>query len=450
MAAMTSILSPLRAEFEQLWRSRVEPPDGAAPPRAATPPAAPASAPSRPAAFVHFDPSIVATVAQFTSATRAAASSAGAFAAGALQSGSRATLLRATAATGASIASTAVSLAALDASILAGATLAPDADAAGGAPLGDHAAAFAAAAPASAADDARVTAFAAAHPDVALPALLQYAATGSDRASALVAGMGAGGPAVTAPLAAARAAMTDAARAVDDRLVTLLRARSLHAVSDVIDLMRAVDALLPDGDGLKAFNLLYRMVTESVGAATAWEDTAWILGLDVIFADLYFDGIERALATPDTAPAAWRALLDRRGKPGIAPIQFALAGMNAHINRDLAVAVARTWVAMGPADHGRSTPEFRDYVAINDVLDAIEPQAMAQLATGLFKLADALLEPADGWVAMQVIHAARDLAWTHAVNLAALGIDTDAARAYVAALDAVAADVAAAALVPIP
>src|SRR5262249_11931302 len=151
-----------------------------------------------------------------------------------------------------------------------------------------------------------------------------------------------------------------------------------------IALMRRIEALLPDGDGLKAFNMLYRLVTEAIGAAHGWEDAAFIERLDVLFADLYFGGVQRCLDTPDDAPSAWRALMDRRRRPGIAAIQFALAGMNAHINRDLAVALVETWRAQGLADHGRSTPEYRDYRDVNDVLDRVEPTAMRLLATGLF------------------------------------------------------------------
>ncbi len=173
--------------------------------------------------------------------------------------------------------------------------------------------------------------------------------------------------------------------------------------------MSHIDELLPAGDGLKAFNLLYRMVTQGVGAATTWEDAAWIIRLDLLFADLYFDGVERYLTAPDTAPTSWRTLMEKRRQPGIAAVQFALAGMSAHINRDLAVAVVHTWDAQGPADHGRDTPEFRDYLRVNTILDATEPPAMALLATGLFQLFDNLLSPVDGWTAMAVIHAARDL-----------------------------------------
>jgi hypothetical protein len=228
--------------------------------------------------------------------------------------------------------------------------------------------------------------------------------------------------------------------ASDTTLQALLHGRSINETADVIDLMGRIDALLSDGDGLKSFNFLYRTVTQAVAAAQGWEDAAWILRLDVLFADLYFDGVESCLAAPHAAPAAWRVLMERRFRREVSPVQFALAGLNAHINRDLALAVVRTWLALGPADHGRDTPEFRDYQRINAVLDAVQPGAVKALATGLFAVVDDLLAPVDGWAAMSAVHAARDLAFTNAQNLAAIGLDTDEARALVATIDAVAAE----------
>ena len=442
MAAMTLPAAPVRADFDKLWRARTSPQDDLPPPGASMGDGPP------PSPFVRFDPFTVATVTRCSAAVRAAAQSGAALAAGALQAGAgRAALLRATAATGASIATAALSAATLDASILAGSTVIRDGSTGGASPVDEAAAgAFDAAAPASPDDDASVRAFAASHPDVALPALLQHAAAGNERAASLV---GTLDPTLAAPLEAARAALAATAQATDDALLALVRGRSLKVIPDVVDLMQRIDALLPAGDGLKAFNLLYRMVSEGVNAATTWEDTAWIVRLDVLFADLYFDGIERCLAAPDTAPASWRALMDRRRTSGIAPVQFALAGMSAHINRDLAVAVVHTWQALGPGDHGRSTPEFRDYGRVNAVLDATEPGALQILATGLFQLVYNLLAPVDGWAAMELVHAARDLAWSNAANLGALGLDSDLGRAYVAALDTVAADAARAALVSV-
>jgi len=235
-------------------------------------------------------------------------------------------------------------------------------------------------------------------------------------------------------------------QATDEALLGLLRGRSIQQISDVVDLLVRIDGILPAGDGLKAFNLLYLRVTEQVRDWTAFEDRPWILELDVLFAGFYFDGVETCLTAPQAAPVAWQTLMDRRYQPGVTAVQFALAGMSAHIIRDLAVAVVQTWQRLGPVDHARETIAFRDYLRINDVLDAVEPGAVRELATGLLAALDSALAPVDGWAVMAVIHDLRDHSWTHAENLAVIGLDTDQARAYVDRLDTIAADAGHAAL----
>jgi hypothetical protein len=54
----------------------------------------------------------------------------------------------------------------------------------------------------------------------------------------------------------------------------------------------------PDGDGLKWFNWLYRLVTNAVDAvppAGGWKNPQWLTQLDVVFANLYFSAVESQL-----------------------------------------------------------------------------------------------------------------------------------------------------------
>ena len=75
-------------------------------------------------------------------------------------------------------------------------------------------------------------------------------------------------------------------------------------------------------------------------------DPGFMTELDVTFANLYF-AAAAALSDPAVVPAAWQPLVDRRSAAGIEPIQFALAGMNTHINHDLPLAVVATCAALG-------------------------------------------------------------------------------------------------------
>jgi hypothetical protein len=239
--------------------------------------------------------------------------------------------------------------------------------------------------------------------------------------------------------------------AADAAVLAALRNRSVQSILDVVAVMARIDAALPDGDGLKWFNRLYRLVTDGVGAhlAGAWENPAWLDSLDIVFAELYFSGIEKCLTSPGQGPLAWRALLDVRRDHRIAPVQFALAGMSAHINRDLGVAVTRAWAAQDTVLRSRATPEFRDYRKVDQLLDAVEPKAMEVLASGLLLALDNLSGRGADWTALHILHGARDLAWSHAEALDCLGAESEEAMGYIDGLDAVAAGCAKAALVPV-
>src|SRR4051794_39073790 len=102
--------------------------------------------------------------------------------------------------------------------------------------------------------------------------------------------------------------------------------------------MTAIEQSLPASDGLWWFNHLYLRVTLGVRTAmssASFGDRAFLEQLDVVFANLYFDAFAAGDVTPAAAPHAWRPLLSSRMMANVHPLQFALAGMNAHINRDL-------------------------------------------------------------------------------------------------------------------
>jgi hypothetical protein len=237
---------------------------------------------------------------------------------------------------------------------------------------------------------------------------------------------------------------------VDTAVLAALADLRLDSIADVIARMRALDAILPDGDGLKWFNFLYLMVTEEVGRATTaprWADGAWLERLDLVFARLYFEAVTLWIAEPPRCPRAWAALFEARRRPGVARLQFAIAGMNAHINRDLPLAIVRACEATGVTP-ARATPEHADYERVNALLEAVEARAaqlmlsglLAQVATGLGRLDDV--------VAMWQVRKARDGAWTNGeVQWALRGLPALAAQ-HLAALDRMTSFAGRAVLVP--
>jgi hypothetical protein len=196
----------------------------------------------------------------------------------------------------------------------------------------------------------------------------------------------------------------------------ILARAPVHSIAEALAVMQAIDDTLPDHDGVKWFNRLYLRVTESVDTAVAdatFNDVPFLATLDVVFANLYFSALAAASAGPGAAPRAWRPLLESRHAPGIARIQFALAGMNAHINRDLPDGIVQSFVALG-GDLLTDEARERDFDSVNDILERVEAQVKTEFAVGLVGALDRLGGPVDDAVAMWQVRAARSAAWTNA------------------------------------
>jgi Family of unknown function (DUF5995) len=215
--------------------------------------------------------------------------------------------------------------------------------------------------------------------------------------------------------------------ATDRPLYDLVSGPAPVTIAEVIAEMQAIDALLPANDGLKWFNRLYLMVTQKIDLEPSgeWRDPAWLTRLDVVFAGLYFSAVAGFLggssAVPSSAvPSSWSALFEARYRSGIDRIQFALAGMNAHINHDLALALLATDAELNliPAP---DSAEHADYQSVNDLLAKVMPEALTMLATDTLGVLAEDTGKIGRLLAFWDICRARDLAWDFANHLRVLG-----------------------------
>jgi len=213
--------------------------------------------------------------------------------------------------------------------------------------------------------------------------------------------------------------------------------RRAATIPDVVNMMTALDREWTDRDGLWWFNRLYLRVTLSVldaVATTKYRDPTFLEQLDVVFANLYFDAVAKGNANPRAAPAAWRPLFECRAERGILAIQFALAGMNAHINRDLPQGIVATYLAAGGAPE-QASARYSDFTSVNDLLEAVETQIKSEFSTGVVGVIDIAGGDADDAVAMWKVRAARETAWTNAEVLWALQARPPLRDAYFSRLD---------------
>src|SRR4051812_7908976 len=113
-----------------------------------------------------------------------------------------------------------------------------------------------------------------------------------------------------------------------------------ESIDDVLERMAAIETALPHDDGGAYFNRMYAEVTRLVSVAVeghSFEAGEFLERLDVHFANLFFEAYAADEAGAPISPA-WAPLFEGRERENTLPIQFALAGMNAHICHDLPLA----------------------------------------------------------------------------------------------------------------
>ena len=195
-------------------------------------------------------------------------------------------------------------------------------------------------------------------------------------------------------------------------------------IDEVIARMRAIDAELPTKDGVAWFNKLYLRVTERVKEQYdqgAFQSPGFLEQLDLAFADLYFRAYEAVKSrNPKAAPKAWVPLFAAREESAIAPIQFAIAGMNAHINYDLPIGLAEVCAKRGLAVE-RDTPQHADYEQVNELLEKVQEEVKHWFATGFVGELDHAFGRVDDIISIWKVAGARDQSWTNADILSALG-----------------------------
>ncbi|WP_435179115.1 DUF5995 family protein [Actinacidiphila sp. bgisy145] len=240
-------------------------------------------------------------------------------------------------------------------------------------------------------------------------------------------------------------------------------------VADVVRRMRALAVRLPPSDGVAVFDRVYLSVTEEFARRLGrgrFPDGPEAAELAVLFAGRYLAAVEAADAPapdgrdadgpgtdgPDAdaprtggrVPACWQPLVRARADPAVHPLQFALAGITAHVGHDLALAVVDTCRATG------RTPDAvaPDFVAVGAVLTAIEARVREELMPGPDLLER--LDPLTHAVASWSLARARDGAWAAARLLWAIRDRREAYEECARALDVSVGAMARAVLAPFP
>jgi hypothetical protein len=193
---------------------------------------------------------------------------------------------------------------------------------------------------------------------------------------------------------------------------------SARTIDDVLDRMATIESALPADDGVATFNRMYQQVTRLVDSAVdqyLFAAGPFLATLDVHFANLFFQAYADDL-DGNPVNGAWAPLFDNRSRPRTHPVQFALAGMNAHICHDLptAVVTACRELAVTPED---GSPEHRDFSATNSVLEEAMDEIKSWFSSGVVATLDEVGGRVDDAFALFGIAVARAGAWQVAQTL---------------------------------
>lgn len=203
----------------------------------------------------------------------------------------------------------------------------------------------------------------------------------------------------------------------DPAIIAALQ-KPAQTIPDVLGVLHTIDQTCIDTDGLKWFNQLYLTVTQAVETrvnAGGFSDGNWLAQLDVQFAGLYFSSLRSALIGA-ACPGCWSAVFALRNDTRIARIQFALAGMNAHINHDLCLAVDATCKATKTVPHHGST-QYNDYTSINATLNSLIDEAKQTLNVRLPGDPLPAVSHLEDMFAAWNVAAAREKAWQNSESL---------------------------------
>jgi hypothetical protein len=207
----------------------------------------------------------------------------------------------------------------------------------------------------------------------------------------------------------------------------------VRTVSDVVARLKHIEAELSPGDGAAVFNHMYLAITDEVASgldsAHVFGNPAFMAQLDVTFAGYWLQACD---APADALPKAWAPLFERRHDRCVLPIQFALAGMNAHIAHDLPVALVRTCRQLDVAPDDPVV--HADYEKVNGLLAAKESEIRRSFLTDVGRRADKTVGPVVHLIDSWNIDKAREVGWVNAEALWAMRHMSALADRYVAAL----------------
>lgn len=170
----------------------------------------------------------------------------------------------------------------------------------------------------------------------------------------------------------------------DSTLLAIAASGSVRSYAEIASRLRALEAELDARDGLLWFNRWYASLMAALIEASRrhrFVEPAFVERLECHAAERYFAALSAHLTDPGSGPSAWEPLLQARSRPGLLPVQHAIAGLNAHINHDLPVALVSTFAELEEAPVRESAAHV-DYSRLGSIVDRVLCDVAAWLSAG--------------------------------------------------------------------
>ena len=212
---------------------------------------------------------------------------------------------------------------------------------------------------------------------------------------------------------------------------------AVNSVAELIDELRALQNALSPGNGVKWFVRLYADVTEALALELRGgdlEDPVFLELLVLVYGNSVLNVCEDMERRSKRIARAWAPLFERRHDHRVAPIQFALAGLNAHTNHDVPIGLVHACRSTGIEPESDS-PQHRDYMKMTTLLKRSTEQVKQWLVTGALDEVDETFGDVDDAIAMWSLQRARQAAWTSGEVLWALRDNDRLTVAYVSVMD---------------
>ena len=190
---------------------------------------------------------------------------------------------------------------------------------------------------------------------------------------------------------------------------------AVTTIAEAVAAMEAIADQFPATDGVAAFNRMYLEVTRAVGVAVAdgvFANSSFLDHLDVVFANRYLSAVAAAERGSADVPRCWAVLWEFRQATDRAPLQFAVAGMNAHINHDLVLALVETFLELGLEPHDPVL--MADFDRVNVLLGTLDGPIRRSFEQGLLLRMDQRIGGVENCIDSWSIARAREAAWIDA------------------------------------